>query len=392
MKGWASWLVCALLVSCVAPRVTEAPRDVQHERWLAALAAPLTAPHEADQEWERYEREHESSPVSDGASHAAALRCAERGSGRARVWALEHVGSLGLTSGVEDLRRRLFEQLLERYVDEPYMSTFAQEPESRFNIPGYAPSWECMLSQIAERTQVAETAAALHFALACAYDRFLPEALEMPDPADACLRHLRAALSGPLSEDSERIARGMLFAREHLLEGQLLPNVQAVDTDGVSFELADYRGRVTLIVFWGFWCRPCRAELPLLARLAKRFEDRAFTLLGVATDDDLEFWRAEAARSGVSWRNAWVGTTRDGWPVRWGGDWIPATAAGWRRRTNRAQLLLVENVERLHRRGFAALHRTRTHIRHRCSARPRSTTLSALRRRVPCSEVASALT
>ena len=318
MRNWAGWLMCALFVGCAAPRVPEVRRDVQYERWLAALAAPLTAPREADEEWERYEREHERSPVSQDELQAAALRCTERGSGRARVWALEHVGNLGVTSDVEGLRRRLFEQLLERHVDEPYMSTFAQEPENRFNIRGYAPSWERMLSQLAEKTQVAETASALHFTLARALDRYPPEAFETPDPADACLRHLRAALSGPLSEDEERIARGMLFAREHLLEGQLLPNVQAVDTDGVSFELADYRGRVTLIVFWGFWCRPCREELPLLARLAKRFEDRAFTLLGVATDDDLEFWRAEAARSGVSWRNAWAGTTRDGWPVRWG--------------------------------------------------------------------------
>lgn len=318
MTRWAGWLVCALLGGCAAPRAPEALRDVQRESWFAALAAPITAPREADQEWERYEREHKRSPMSPGELQAAALRCAEQGSGRARVWALEHVGHLGLKSGVEELRRRLFEQLLERHADEPYMSTFAQEPENRFNIHGLAPSWESMLIQLAERTRVAATAAALHFALACAYDRLPPEALETPTASEACLQHLRAALSGPLSEGSERIARGMLFARERLREGQPLPDVQAVDTDGVTFALADYRGRVTLIVFWGFWCRPCREELPLLARVAQRFEDRAFTLLGVATDADLALWRDEAVRSRVSWRNAWAGSTREGWPVRWG--------------------------------------------------------------------------
>jgi len=318
MKRWAGWLVSALLCGCTAARAPEARRDVQRELWFAALAAPLTAPGEADQEWERCEREHERSPVSEGELQAAALRCTERGSGRARVWALEHVGNLGLKSGVEELRRRLFEQLLERHADEPYMSTFAQEPENRFNVHGLSPSWESMLSQLAERTHVAATAAALHFALACAYDRLPPEVLETPNASEACLRNTRAALSGPLSEGSERIARGMLFARERLREGQPLPDVQAVDTDGVPFALADYRGRVTLIVFWGFWCRVCRDELPLMARVKQRFEDRAFTLLGVTTDADLALWRDEAARSGVSWRNAWAGTTREGWPVQWG--------------------------------------------------------------------------
>jgi peroxiredoxin len=31
------------------------------------------------------------------------------------------------------------------------------------------------------------------------------------------------------------------------------PDIVAKDTDGVDFKLSDYRGKVVLLDFWGFW-------------------------------------------------------------------------------------------------------------------------------------------
>jgi cytochrome c biogenesis protein CcmG/thiol:disulfide interchange protein DsbE len=46
--------------------------------------------------------------------------------------------------------------------------------------------------------------------------------------------------------------------------------------------LADYRGKVVVLNFWGSWCDPCRSESPLLERWHKRISKggRA-TVLGV---------------------------------------------------------------------------------------------------------------
>jgi cytochrome c biogenesis protein CcmG/thiol:disulfide interchange protein DsbE len=45
--------------------------------------------------------------------------------------------------------------------------------------------------------------------------------------------------------------------------------------------LADYRGRVVVLNFWGTWCKPCKDESPLLERWHRRIRDRGATVLGV---------------------------------------------------------------------------------------------------------------
>ena len=53
--------------------------------------------------------------------------------------------------------------------------------------------------------------------------------------------------------DYARRATGFLFELDHLQVGMVAPDVEAVDQDGVTFKLSDYRGKVVLLDFWGFW-------------------------------------------------------------------------------------------------------------------------------------------
>jgi thiol-disulfide isomerase/thioredoxin len=73
------------------------------------------------------------------------------------------------------------------------------------------------------------------------------------------------------------------------------------DARGESVTLADFRGRVVLLNFWGSWCAPCIEELPGLNALQARLGGKDFTVLTLAIDNkDTAYLVAFLAKLGVS--------------------------------------------------------------------------------------------
>lgn len=64
-------------------------------------------------------------------------------------------------------------------------------------------------------------------------------------------------------------------ASEALSPDALFPYDFTVTTlDGQQLALADLRGKVVIVDYWGTWCPPCRAEIPHFVELKKEFGDR----------------------------------------------------------------------------------------------------------------------
>ncbi|NTU84839.1 MAG: redoxin domain-containing protein [Chloroflexales bacterium] len=65
---------------------------------------------------------------------------------------------------------------------------------------------------------------------------------------------------------------------------------------GGTVSLADYKGKVVLLNFWGTWCEPCKRELPALQAAHRDLADAGLAVIGVnLTDDEQIQGRDQAA-------------------------------------------------------------------------------------------------
>lgn len=62
--------------------------------------------------------------------------------------------------------------------------------------------------------------------------------------------------------------------------------VETINAQGVQDIVSGNKGKVVLINFWATWCPPCRAEIPELIELRKKFSDDELVMIGVSVDAD----------------------------------------------------------------------------------------------------------
>ncbi|MHB0960156.1 MAG: TlpA family protein disulfide reductase [Pirellulaceae bacterium] len=53
------------------------------------------------------------------------------------------------------------------------------------------------------------------------------------------------------------------------------------DVEGEPLRLADYRGKVVIVDFWGTWCPPCREEIPSFVRLQETYGPQGLQIIGL---------------------------------------------------------------------------------------------------------------
>jgi len=70
-------------------------------------------------------------------------------------------------------------------------------------------------------------------------------------------------------------------------EGFLAPGFSLAASNGETYQLSDFQGRVVLVNVWASWCLPCRAEMLAMQNVYEAYRDQGFTILAVnATHQD----------------------------------------------------------------------------------------------------------
>ncbi len=79
------------------------------------------------------------------------------------------------------------------------------------------------------------------------------------------------------------------------------PNLPRLEGSGTG-SLRQYRGRVVVVNFWASWCKPCRAESPLLQRFHQRIaRGGRGTVLGIDVRDVSSDARSFVRRYGLTY-------------------------------------------------------------------------------------------
>jgi len=97
--------------------------------------------------------------------------------------------------------------------------------------------------------------------------------------------------------------RSIVGAKYTVRPGAKVPELKLTDIDNKLFNIADFKGKVVLIQFWGFWDANCTKSLPSQIALREQYDKRPFEILGINTDSSKEEFDVGMEKFKLPWPN-----------------------------------------------------------------------------------------
>jgi peroxiredoxin len=91
--------------------------------------------------------------------------------------------------------------------------------------------------------------------------------------------------------------------------GKTAPDFRMTDTEGKTFSLSDFKGRVLLLDFWASWCKPCIAKFPDIKKMIEQYPPDELMVIGINVDTSgrIEQAKKVVADNDLPWRQIMEG-------------------------------------------------------------------------------------
>jgi thiol-disulfide isomerase/thioredoxin len=96
-----------------------------------------------------------------------------------------------------------------------------------------------------------------------------------------------------------------LIANPRNAAKEYAPDFTVTTLGGEQLSLSQQNGRIVVLDFWATWCPPCRAAVPELKDLYKRYPREQLVLVSVSADESESEWRSYIAKQEMNWPHYW---------------------------------------------------------------------------------------
>lgn len=281
--------------------------EAEYERWWTDLeeseAAPDPELHPARQWWPRFEG------------------LADRGVGVALWWLIRNADAhTGSDEERRELRLMLFDRIVEEHADALWLVDAIPEADTMVDelSRDAVLNLGLRLLDVSSRPEV-RAMALYEMAGLASRDEADEDGVEM------ALGFLRQLVKEQPRHQLARAAEARIYELENLRIGSVAPEVEVSEKEGGPFRLSDYRGRVTLIVFWGYGFGGDRGLLKTLEPYSGSVPGGRFTVLGVNTDERGPALEERLREDAFGWDHVLAGGPSAHWPATWGVNRFPTT-------------------------------------------------------------------